>query len=270
MASPPAPEILPTQDDQDSGKMSFFEHLAELRKRLIYAVGAVLIGTIVGLAVSKSAFGVIAKPMLDALRDTNLDQQLIYTNPAGAIGLIIKLGVYIGIVLASPAVLYQVWLFIAPGLYRHERKAAILFIVSAVSLFLTGIAFAYFILLPYTLRFLIGFDTPYFTPMISINEYWDLVLMIMLGLGLVFQTPVVIFFLSLFGMVTPRFLWKNFRYAVLIIAIIAAILTPTPDAMTMFIFMMPMIILYLVSIGVSALVVRRKQRAEALARQGAD
>jgi sec-independent protein translocase protein TatC len=249
--------------------MSFFEHLAELRKRLIYSVAAVAVGTVVGLTFAKNVYGVIAEPMLAALRDANLEDRLIYTNPTGAINLIIKLALYIGIVLASPVVLYQVWMFIAPGLYRHERRAVSMFIAASFSLFLAGIAFGYFILLPYTLRFLIGFDTVYFTPLISINEYWDLVLMIMLGLGAIFQTPVLIFFLSLFGIVTPGFLWKNFRYAILIIAIAAAIITPTPDAMTMFIFMAPMIALYVVGIGVSAVVVRRKRRAEAIVGQGA-
>ena len=249
--------------------MSFFEHLTELRKRLIYSVIAVAVGTLIGLTISKPAYGVIARPMLEALREAHLEEKLIYTNPTGAINLILKLAVYIGFVLASPVVLYQVWLFIAPGLYRHERRAVSLFIFSSISLLLAGIAFGYFVLLPYALRFLIGFDTAYFTPLISINEYWDLVLMIMLGLGLVFQTPVLIFFLSLFGVVTPGFLWKNFRYAILIIAIAAAIITPTPDAMTMFIFMMPMIALYVLSIGVSAVVVRRKRRADEVVGQGA-
>jgi len=250
--------------------MSFFEHLAELRKRLIYSVVAILAGTIAGLAVSKSAFGLIARPMAEALRAANLEERLISTSPTGPINLYLKLAVYIGIVLASPVVLYQIWMFIAPGLYKHEKRAVSLFIVASVALFLTGIAFCYFVLMPYTLTFLVGFDMPYFTPMISINEYWDLVLILMLGLGLVFQTPILIFFLALFGIVTPGFLWKNFRYAILVIAVIAAIVTPTPDALTMFVFMAPMIALYAVGIGVAAVVVHRKRRAESVARQGAD
>jgi len=250
--------------------MSFFEHLAELRKRLIYSVIAILVGTVIGLTFARDAYGVIARPMLAALREAHLEERLIYTSPTGAINLILKLAVYIGFVLASPVVLYQVWMFIAPGLYKHERRAAGLFIFSSVSLFLAGIAFCYFVLLPYTLRFLVGFNTVYFTPFISINEYWDLVLILMLGLGLVFQTPILIFFLALFGIVTPAFLWKNFRYAILVIAIVAAIVSPTPDALTMFIFMAPMVALYVLGIGVAAVVVRRKRRADAVARQGAD
>jgi sec-independent protein translocase protein TatC len=271
MASPIPPERSnPESNGQDGGRMSFFDHLNELRKRIIYSAMAVAAGAVVGLSVSKSVMGVIAKPMLDALRAVHMEERLIYTSPTGAINIIIKLGLYIGFVVASPVVLYQVWLFIAPGLYKHERKAATLFLVSSLSLFLTGIAFCYFILLPYTLRFLIGFNVPYFTPLISINEYWDLVLILMLGMGLVFQTPILIFFLALFGLVTPGFLWKNFRYAVLIISVVAAIVTPTPDALTMLVFMAPMVGLYLLGIAVAAVVVYRKRRRnESVARQGA-
>jgi len=129
-------------------------------------------------------------------------------------------------------------------------------------LFLSGIAFGYFVTLPYILRFLVSFqgNAGPIAPMITVNEYFDLVLLILLILGLVFELPILIFFLSLFGIVTPRFLWKNFRYAILIIAVVAAIVTPTPDATTMLIFMMPMVGLYFVGIAVSALVLRKKKQ----------
>jgi sec-independent protein translocase protein TatC len=122
-------------------------------------------------------------------------------------------------------------------------------------------------MLPYVLRFLISFQGPV-QPLISINEYFDLTLMVLLGLGIVFELPILIFFLSLFGIVTPAFLWKNFRYAILIISIIAAVVTPTPDAMTMLIFMTPMVLLYFIGIAVSAVVVKRKRERE-MARAGA-
>jgi sec-independent protein translocase protein TatC len=133
-----------------------------------------------------------------------------------------------------------------------------------VFLFLAGIAFGYFVTLPYILKFLVSFQGPV-VPMISINEYFDLTLLVLLGLGLVFELPILVFFLSLFGIVTPKFLWKNIRYAILIIAIVAAVITPTPDAMTMLIFMAPMIGLYFVGIAVSAMVVRKKERRLAAA-----
>jgi sec-independent protein translocase protein TatC len=210
----------------------------------------------------------ISRPMQEALRKQHLEDKLIYTSPAGLINIIITFGIYIGVVLAAPFVLYQVWLFIAPGLYKHERKAVTTFIFSSVVLFLAGISFGYFVMLPYMLNFLIGFQGP-FRPLISINEYFDFILIVLLGLGIIFELPVLIFFLALFGIVTPKFLWKNLRYAILIIAIVAAIVTPTPDATTMLVFMAPMVLLYFLGIGVAALVVRNKAKRAAMADQGA-
>lgn len=241
------------------GQMTFFEHLTELRKRIINSLYAIGIGAFVGVYLSQKFISFITQPMIKALKDAGLEQKLIYTHPAGYLNMIITLGVYMGIVLASPVVLYQIWLFVAPALYKHERKAVTGFLFSTVFLFLAGIAFGYFVTLPYVLRFLVSFKGPV-VPMISINEYFDLILMVLLGLGLVFELPILIFFLSLFGIVTPQFLWKNFRYAIAIIAIVAAIITPTPDAQTMLIFMMPMVILYFVGIAVSAMVVRKKNK----------
>ena len=242
--------------------MSFFEHLSELRKRLVYSLIAVLLGTLVAFSISERAFAFIARPMLQALRAAHMEDKLVYTSPTGVINLLITLSLYMGLAIALPFVLYQIWLFIAPGLYRHERGGVLGFVLSSMGLFIAGVAFGYYILLPYILRFLIGFQGP-FKPLISINEYFDLVLMVLLGLGVIFELPILIFFLTLFGLVTPRFLWKNFRYAMLIITIVAAIVTPTPDALTMLIFMSPMVMLYFAGIGVSYMVVRRKRAREA-------
>jgi sec-independent protein translocase protein TatC len=252
-ANPAAP------DSEPGAQMTFFEHLVDLRKRIINSLYAIGIGAFVGVYVSKYFINWITKPMLKALSDAHLDPKLVYTHPAGYLNLVITLGVYIGIVLASPIVLYQVWLFVAPALYKHERSAISGFLFSTVFLFLAGIAFGYYVTLPYMLHFLVSFQGPV-VPMISINEYFDLILMVLLGLGLVFELPILIFFLSLFGIVTPTFLWKNFRYAILVIAIVAAIVTPTPDATTMLIFMAPMVSLYIVGIGVSAMVVRKREK----------
>ncbi|PYT81126.1 MAG: twin-arginine translocase subunit TatC [Acidobacteria bacterium] len=245
--------------------MTFFEHLSELRKRIIYSLYAVGMGAFIGVYLSKYFVEWINRPMLKALADAHLDPKLIYTHPAGYLNLVLTVGVYLGFVLASPIVLYQIWLFVAPALYKHERGAVTGFMFSTIFLFLAGIAFGYFVLLPYILHFLVT-PGPLFmihrdvTPMISINEYFDLILMILLGMGLMFELPVLIFFLSLFGIVTPRFLWKNFRYAILVITVIAAIITPTPDATTMLVFMAPMIGLYLLGIAVSGVVTRRRER----------
>jgi len=261
--------ILPP-DNEPGGQMTYFEHLTELRKRIINSLYAIALGTFVGVYTAKYFINWINKPMLKALTDANLSPQLIYTHPAGYLNLVLTIGVYLGIVLASPVVLYQIWLFVAPALYKHERGAITGFMFSTIFLFLAGIAFGYFIAVPYVLRFLVS-PGPLFmsqrdvVPMISVTEYFDLILLILLGVGLMFELPILIFFLSLFGIVTPKFLWKNFRYAILIISIIAAVVTPTPDAMTMLVFMAPMVGLYFVGIAVSAVVTRRRERRLAAA-----
>jgi sec-independent protein translocase protein TatC len=258
-----------TPAEEPAGAMTFFEHLSELRKRIINSLYAIGIGALVGVYVSKYFIEWINKPILKALADAKLDPKLVYTHPAGGLNLILTVGVYLGIALASPMVLYQVWLFVAPALYKHERGAITGFLFSTVFLFLSGIAFGYFITLPYILHFMINPGSLFklqheVVPMISVNEYFDLILLTLLGIGLMFELPVLIFFLSLFGIVTPKFLWKNFRYAILIIAVGAAIAAP-PDALSMLIFMAPMVGLYFVGIAVSAVVVRRRERRLAAA-----
>ena len=267
MATTASPERTPREAaaEETGAAMSFFDHLVELRKRLISAVAAIGVGVILGFAVAKHFINFIIEPMQQALRANHLDDKLYYTNPAGYISLVINLSIYLGLVIAMPWVLYQVWLFVAPGLYKHERSAVATFIGSSMILFLGGIAFGYFVMLPQVLTFIVKFanDGP-IKPLISINEYFSLILVVLLGLGIVFEMPVVIFILSLFNIVTPKFLLKNFRYAMLLITVAAAIVTPTPDATTMLVFMAPMVVLYFISVFVSYAVVRKK-RAKALA-----
>lgn len=249
--------------------MSFFDHLAELRRRILYSLVAVGFGFVLGFYFSEPAYEFLARPMIAALRAAGFtDQQMIYTSPLGALRLYLTVGLYLGVVIALPVVLHQLWLFVAPGLYRHERRAVLSFLFSGTALFLAGTAFGYYLALPPTLRFVLGFEGP-FRPMISINEYFDLVLIILLGLGVIFQLPILIFILTLFGLVTPRFLWKNFRYAVLVIAILSAVVTPTTDILTMTVFMAPMILLYLLGIGVSYVVVRRRRAQQEAAKKEA-
>src|SRR6202142_3588832 len=197
-SQPEALSTIPVAEPEEGGQMTFFEHLVELRKRLINSLIAIGIGAFIGVYIAKYIIVFITRPMLAALKAANLQQQLVYTHPAGGFNLILTLGIYIGIVLASPVVLYQIWLFVAPALYKHERSAITGFLFSTVFLFLSGIAFGYFISLPYVLRFLISFQGPV-VPLINIDEYFDLILLVLLGLGLVFELPVLIFFLTLFG-----------------------------------------------------------------------
>jgi sec-independent protein translocase protein TatC len=263
-SDPEAPQQGASDDPQDpTARMSFFDHLAELRTRILFALLAVVVGVLLGFRWAEEAYNFLSLPIYVALRESGLPEKLTYISPLGPARLILSVGLYLGIVIASPVVLYQVWMFVAPGLYRNERRATLGFIFSGVLLFFAGMAFGYYGMLPITLKFLLQFAAfdPRISPMITMNEYFDFVLVILLGLGVIFQLPILIFILSVFGFVTPRFLWNNFRYAVLMIAIVAAVVTPTTDVITMLVFMAPMLLLYIVGIGVSAVVVREKRKA---------
>lgn len=248
--------------DGEGGQMTFFEHLVELRKRIINSLLAIGVCSLAGWYVAPRFVDVITKPIREALNARGLNSQLVYTGPTDYLGLLIKLSIYLGLVMASPVVLYQIWLFVAPALYKHEKSAVTGFLFSTVFLFLGGIAFGYFIALPHILQFLIGFQGPV-VPLIRINDYFDLVLLVLVALGLVFELPILIFFLTLFGIVTPQFLVKNTKYAILVITVVAAIVTPTPDAVTMLMVMLMMTGLYFVGVGVSWVVVRKRDRAAA-------
>ncbi len=270
MATLPDPSPSKAEGEDPTSRMSFFEHLVELRKRILYSLGFIGGGIAVGMLASQKITWWFTAPVLKALADAKVaNTRLIYTSPMGALTLYLTVGFYLGLVLALPFVLYQIWLFVAPGLYKHERRAVAWFVGSGTGLFLAGASFGYFLALPMTLRFLLSIQGP-FQPMISVNEYFDMAMIILMGLGLVFQLPILIFILALFGIVTPKFLWRNFRYAILLISIVAAAITPTTDALTMLVFMAPMIVLYVLGIAVAAVVVRgKRKRAEELSGAGA-
>ena len=258
----------PSEPEEGAGgQMSFFEHLIELRKRIINSVVSIAAGAAIGWFVAPRFINVVAVPIKGALRKHHLSDNLVYTGPTDYLSLLIKLSIYIGIVMASPIVLYQVWLFVAPALYKRERSAVTGFLFSTVFLFLAGIAFAYYVALPHILDFLVGFQGPA-VPLIKIDDYFDLVLLVIVALGLVFELPVLIFFLTLFGIVTPKFLIANTKYAVLIITVVAAVVTPTPDALTMLMVMAVMTGLYFVGVAVSWVVVRKRERRLAAEAQG--
>jgi sec-independent protein translocase protein TatC len=240
--------------------MSFFEHLEELRQRLLRSIVALLIGTGICFYFSDNIYGWLAKPLTDTLRSLNLPDKLVYTNPIDPFNLYIKLSIVGGLFLASPYVLWQLWLFISPGLYRHEKRYVWPFVGLTSGLFIAGGLFAYKLAFPPALKFLVEFGRR-FQPFITIDQYWRLVTTIIVGVGLVFELPVIILLLSIFGIVTPKFLLKNVRYAVLLTAVLAAAIAPTPDLATVFILWIPMVGLYIVSIGLSWIVYLKKKRA---------
>ena len=207
-------------------------------------------------------YGYLARPLTDTLRSLHLSDKLVYTNPIDPFNLYIKIAIVGGIFLASPYILLQLWLFVSPGLYRHEKRYVWPFVLLTSSLFIAGGAFAYKLAFPPALKFLLQFGHS-FQPMVTINEYLSIATTIILGVGVVFELPVVILILSIFGIVTPKFLVKNLRYAILVTAVLAAGIAPTPDLATLFIIWIPMVGLYVLSIGLCWLVYLKKRRRAA-------
>ena len=251
--------------ERDLGSMSFLDHLEELRRRIFLSLIAVAVGFGACWWKVEKIYGLMQAPIMDALARNHMSEKLVYLNPTEPFNMYLKVAFLAGLFVASPFVLYQLWLFISPGLYRHEKRYVLPFMFSTVGLFLAGGYFGYRFVYPYALNFLIDFGKQ-FQPMITIGEYTDLFLTIIIGLGLIFELPILVFFLSLMGIVSAGWMWRNFRYSILVIFIIAAIVTPTTDIMNMCIFAAPMVALYAVSIGVAFLFhpKRRKARREAL------
>jgi sec-independent protein translocase protein TatC len=225
--------------------MSLMEHLDELRRRIVHSAIYLALGFVVAYIFHERLYGIIQLPL------DRLHIKLNYTHPMDALNLYLQVSLIGGAILASPFILYQVWLFIAPGLYQKERRFVVPFMAATVGLFLMGASFGYFYVLPGALKILILDFGKKFNPIVTIEEYTGFFLSIILGLGISFEMPILIFFLAMFGIVSPSFLWKNIRYAILIIFLVAAIITPSPDPWTMCIYAIPMLSLYLIGIAVA-------------------
>jgi len=243
--------------------MGFLDHLEELRKRIIYSVIAIAVGFFACWGYAENIYEIMQRPIMDALQHNGLSAKLVYLNPTEPFNLYLKVGGMAGLFVASPFVLYQLWCFISPGLYRNEKRYVMPFMVSTVVLFLAGGYFGYKLVLPAALVFLIGYGKA-FQPMITLSEYSSLFLTIIVGLGVIFEMPILVFFLALMGLVSAGWMWRNLRYSILVIFIIAAIVTPTTDILNMCIFAAPMVALYILSIAIAWLVhpSQRKKRAE--------
>ena len=244
------------QEEQLHGQMSFLDHLEELRKRIIHSLIAVGIALVVCWSFADPLFVIISKPILDN------GVQLNMTKPTEGFNLELKLALLAAVFLAAPFILAQVWLFIAPGLYKHERRYALPFVIFSTLLFVAGGLFGYFIAFPFALQFLIEWGRNMkLTTIISATEYFDLFIMIELGLGVIFEIPALIFVLARMGLVTGGFLLRHTRYAILIAFIVAAVITPTTDIPNMMMMAVPMIFLYMLGVGV-AYVFGKKRRTE--------
>lgn len=243
--------------------MGFLDHLEELRKRIVYSIAAVIAGFFICWFSAARLVGIMQKPIIEVLHKNGQPEMLVYQHPVDPFNLYLKVAGVAGLFVASPFVLYQLWLFIAPGLYRNEKRYVMPFMASSVGLFLAGGYFGYRVVLPKALEFLIDFGKQ-FRPMITIEEYTSLFTTLIVGMGAIFEMPILVFFLALMGIVSPGWMWRNIRYSILGIFVVAAIITPTPDIVNMCIFAAPMVGLYVLSIGIAWLVhpSQRKQRAE--------
>jgi sec-independent protein translocase protein TatC len=240
---------------EDIPSMPLMVHLEELRKRIIFSVVGVLVGFLSCWSYADRIFGLMQQPIIQALRYHGIGGGLVYLNPTEPFNLHLEVASVAGLFAASPFVFYQLWLFIAPGLYRKEKCYFLPFLLSTVALFIAGGLFGYKMVYPASLDFLIGYGRR-FQPMITIGEYTKLFVTIILGLGLIFEMPILAFFLALMRVITARWMWRNLRYSILVIFVVAGIVTPTADILNMCLFAAPMVALYAISMGVAWLVMR--------------
>ena len=252
------PDTLPDENEHDGagGRMSFLDHLDELRKRLVISVSSVFAGFVGAFAVIARVEAFIMRPLNESLPEGG---QFIYTEPTEAFFLRIKMAALVGLILAIPVVLLQLWRFIAPGLYAHEKKFTVPFVTLSSLFFVGGCLFSHYLLFPIAWAFLASFSTDYMTFMPRIQPTFSLYVRLMLACGVVFQMPTLVLFLARVGVVSAGFLLRNTKYAILIIFIVAAVLTPTGDPATLTLMAAPMIVLYALSIGIAWVVAPRRK-----------
>jgi sec-independent protein translocase protein TatC len=248
------------EEYEGAGKMSFLEHLDELRKRIIWSVASVFVGFVISFFFIDEIFNFIMRPLQRMLPP---GQTLIYTDPTEAFVLYIKIALIAGLILASPAVMTQVWLFVAPGLYAHEKKWAIPFIVMSSLFFVAGAAFSHYVVFPLTWAFFVGFTNDILTFMPRIQPAFSIYLRLVLAFGIVFQMPTLVLFLAKMGVLTAGFMIRNVKYAVLIIVIISAVITPDGGGVSLVAMAGPMMLLYVFSIGLAWIFGKKREPEEA-------
>ena len=257
---PPEPETSP--EPESEVRASFFDHLTELRTRLVRALAGIAVGVGVVGWFSDDIFRLVMQPVLRSLPEK--ERALNYTSYLEPFLVYLKVALYGGLFVAAPWVLYQLWLFVAPGLYKREKKVVIPFIVIGTALFYLGVTFTYFVVMPFAFPALASIAGPDMRPLLTMKEQLTLVLAMMLGFGVVFEVPVIIAFLAMVGLVTPQFLAKYRRHAIVVNVIIAAIITPTGDPFNLALMAVPMILFYEVGI-LAARIVGKKKAPEAAA-----
>lgn len=242
-------------EEPGEGRMTFLEHLDELRKRITHAVGGLLVGFIISFAF----IGRVEAFIYARLAEDIPGGKLIFTEPGEAFFLMIKMAALTGVLIASPYIMLQVWLFIAPGLYAKEKKLAVPFVISSSLLFIAGAAFSHYVVFPAAWSFFASFSNDYieFTP--RIDPVFGMYVKLILALGFTFQLPVLMFVLARLGIVTAGWLARNFKYAVLLIFITAAVITPDGNPVTQLLVGGPMVVLYLFGIAAAWLFGKSKK-----------
>jgi sec-independent protein translocase protein TatC len=241
-------------------EMPFLDHLEELRKRLFWVAGAVVVGVVIAfILLSKlDIIRLLERPILPLLHG----QKLIYTHPGTSFHILLNASLVLGIILASPVVVGQLWGFLAPALYSHEKRVVVPVVMSMVALFLLGVALSYFVVLPLTLRFLMSIESTALTPMISATEYFDFAISMCLAFGAVFEVPIAILALTALGLITPQFLSKYRRHAIDRSGG-GSVITPGADPYSLFALSIPLYLLYELSVFVAMFVWKKKQKREA-------
>jgi len=268
MALVPFPSVTPGDDEDDDpitddsgSKMSFLEHLDELRKRVMHAAIGIVVGVVVGFTFHQWLYDFILQPTRRVLP---AGSHLIYTQPAEAFSLHIQIALIAGVVISSPYIMYQVWRFIAPGLYANEKKFAIPFVVLSSLGLVAGAAFNHYIAFPFMIAFFGTFSSPDLQFLPALTPVWSMYMKFLVAMGLTFQMPTVVYFLARMQLVTARFLAKHLKYAVLIIFVLAAVVTPGGDPGTQAVFAAPMMALYLLSIGIAWIVGPKSAKTDQL------
>ncbi len=246
-------------ESKEDSKMSLTEHLIELRKRLTHSLIALGLGFLICYFFKDQLFAIITRPLTDALPQSSY---LIYTGLTQAFFTYMKIAFFASLVLTCPFIMYQVWRFIAPALLPQEKKLVVPFVLSSTLLFLGGISFGYFVVLPPAFAFFVSFNNEYLRAMISFSDYLSLFMRFLLGFGLSFQLPVIIFFLAKLKIVNDKLLTKHRKYAILLLFVAAAVLTPSPDALSQILMAIPLIFLYEVSIFVARFAAKKKELPE--------
>jgi len=240
-------------------EMTFLEHLEDLRKRLFYSAIAIVAGFVPCWIFSKQLYAVLARPVTQYLP---AGTKLAFTTLTAPFMLYLKTAFMASIFFTSPFIFLQVWYFVAPGLYQKEKKYVAPFVIMTTGFFILGACFGYFVVFPFACRFFLSMGKD-FQPVITVDQYFGFSLKVLLGIAATFETPTLVFILSKMGLVTAGWMIKNFKYAVLVIFIIAAVITPTPDWVTQSIVAVPMLILYGLSILIALIVGKKKDKAEA-------